>query len=181
MHIVQLSHLIFHACVWHAHCTAITLHFACLFFQHVTPSQGPLLPPSAPHLGGRAPGECQHRVCTHAAAHGEVQVILSQLIMRDSFSDTSPSLENIGMSTHDAPYMHLPVTDIVMPPLRQGQLCVRGGHAESGMHRHPKRSCSRLQACEVFFFSFSCFCVSLLLFQLQIFWIYYLFIVFMLS
>jgi len=116
MHIVQLSHFILHAC----------------FVQHVTPSQGPLLSPGAPHRAGRAPWECQHRVCTHAAAHGEAQVILSQLIMRDSFSDTSPSLENIGVSTHDAPYMLL--TDIAMPPLRQGQLCVRNGHAESGMH-----------------------------------------------
>ena len=52
MHIVQLSHLILHASVWHAYCTAITLHFACLFFQRVTPSQGPLLPPGAPHPGG---------------------------------------------------------------------------------------------------------------------------------
>ena len=29
MHIVQLSHLILHASVWHAYCTAITPHSAC--------------------------------------------------------------------------------------------------------------------------------------------------------
>jgi len=28
--LVQLSHFILHACVWHAYCTAITPHFACL-------------------------------------------------------------------------------------------------------------------------------------------------------
>ena len=39
----------------HAYCTAITLHFACLFFQHVAPSPVPLQPPGAPHPGGRAP------------------------------------------------------------------------------------------------------------------------------
>ena len=61
MHIVQLSHFILHAC----------------FVQHVTPSQGPLLSPGAPHRAGRAPWECQHRVCTHAAAHGEAQVLLT--------------------------------------------------------------------------------------------------------
>ena len=55
MHIVQLSHLILHASVWHAYCTAITLHFACLFFQHVTPSPVPLQPPGASHPGGPAP------------------------------------------------------------------------------------------------------------------------------
>ena len=41
MHIVQLSHLILHVRSFH---TPITLHFACLFFKHVTPSQRPLLP-----------------------------------------------------------------------------------------------------------------------------------------
>ena len=77
MHIVQLLHLIglfVHACLRHAHCIAITLHFACLFSSA---SQGPLLLPSAPHRVGRAPWECQHRVCTHAAAHGEAQVLLT--------------------------------------------------------------------------------------------------------
>ena len=38
---VQLSHLILHACVYHACCTAITLHFACPFALHAaTCSEG---------------------------------------------------------------------------------------------------------------------------------------------
>jgi len=56
MHIVQLSH----------------------FILHVLCCQGSLLPPGAPHRADRAPRECQHRVCTHAAAHGEAQVLLTQ-------------------------------------------------------------------------------------------------------
>ena len=31
--------------VWYAQCNSITLNFVCLFFQHVTASQGPVLTP----------------------------------------------------------------------------------------------------------------------------------------
>ena len=63
MHLAHLSHLILHASVWHAYCTAITLHFACLIFQRVTPSQGSAPPRRVSPRGASASAVSASIVC----------------------------------------------------------------------------------------------------------------------
>jgi len=80
MHIAQPSHLILHASVWHAYCTAITPHSACprltcpdCFSSTSHPLRSLFNPQARLTQGGRRLGsECQHRVCTlqqHMVCH----------------------------------------------------------------------------------------------------------------
>ena len=83
MHLAQLSHLILHAGVWHAYCTAITSQSSCprltcpaCFSSTSHPLRSLFNPQARLTQGGERLGsECQHRVCTllqHMVCHNLV-------------------------------------------------------------------------------------------------------------
>ena len=129
MHIVQQSHLILHASVWHAYCTAITLHFACLIFQRVTPSQGLCSPQARLTQGGQRLGsECQHRVCT----------LLQHMVWHNLVSESGCRERQRLACTIVCYYTSLCVPVFQIRHNRQGgtycSLCIRAG---------ARRQCSR--------------------------------------
>ena len=136
MHIVQLSHLILHASVWHAYCTAITPHSACprltcpaCFSSTSHPLRSLFNPQARLTQGGQRLGsECQHRVCT----------LLQHMVWHNLVSESGCRDRQRLACTIVCYYTSLCVPVFQIRHNRQGgtycSLCIRAG---------ARRQCSR--------------------------------------